>query len=262
MSAVPQILGVVGAGTMGAGIAQVALEAGWQVRLHDPFTGAVERGRERIADGLRRRAAKRDLVGHDVTQWVDDHLARLTTAPDLTTLVTDIDLVIEAIVEDLAPKRELFGALDAAASPGTILATNTSALSVTAIAEGARTHPERLDRERPIHPVDDEPGAVGGPDRRLAPAGHDSGRSLEDGRVRPRGGDDFDEQHDRRRVEEVETEDALRVRPSALGDGRNGQCARVRREDRVWGRGGIELGEQVSLGLKVLDDGLDHEVGT
>jgi 3-hydroxybutyryl-CoA dehydrogenase len=144
VSAVPQILGVVGAGTMGAGIAQVALEAGWQVRLHDPFAGAVERGRERIADGLRRRASKRGLVGHKATVWVDDHLARLTIAPDLTRLVTDTDLVIEAIVEELEPKRELFGELDAAASPNTILATNTSALSVTAIAEGTRTHPERV----------------------------------------------------------------------------------------------------------------------
>lgn len=144
MTAVPQILGVVGAGTMGAGIAQVALEAGWHVRLQDPFAGAVERGRDRIADGLRRRAAKRSLVGREVAVWVDDHLARLTVAPDLAGLVTDIDLVIEAIVEDLEPKRDLFAELDSAASPDTILATNTSALSVTAIAEGARTHPERV----------------------------------------------------------------------------------------------------------------------
>lgn len=144
MTAVPQILGVVGAGTMGAGIAQVALEAGWQVRLHDPFAGAAVRGRDRIADGLRRRAAKRDLVGYDVTQWVDDHLARLMIAPDLATLASGASLVIEAIVEDLEPKRNLFAELDAAASPDTILATNTSALSITAIAEGARMHPERV----------------------------------------------------------------------------------------------------------------------
>ena len=144
MPAVPQILGAVGAGTMGAGITQVALEAGWQDRLHDPFAGAVERGRDRIADGLRRRASKRGLVGLTATVWADDHLARLAITPDLTRLVTDTDLVIEAIVEELEPKRELFGALDAAASSDTILATNTSALSVTAIAEGTRTHPERV----------------------------------------------------------------------------------------------------------------------
>jgi len=138
------VLGVVGAGTMGAGIAQVALEAGWHVRLHDALPGAIERGRARIEDGLRRRAAKRGLDFESERAWVGDCLARLEAAPDATTIAADAGLVIEAIVEDLEVKRALFAGLDAAAAPATILATNTSALSVTAIAEAAARHPERV----------------------------------------------------------------------------------------------------------------------
>lgn len=144
MTAVPQILGVVGAGTMGAGIAQVALEAGWQVRLHDALPGAAERGRDRIIDGLRRRAGKQGLGGGAAAQWVDEHIRRLSFASDAVSAADRADLVIEAIVEDLEAKRALFAELDAVAPPGTILATNTSALSVTAIAEAAVTHPQRV----------------------------------------------------------------------------------------------------------------------
>ncbi len=128
---------------MGAGIAQVALEAGWEVRLHDAFPGAADRGRERIIDGLRRRAAKRAHEGDAANEWVDAHLARLTLVPD-PVAAAGADLVIEAIVEELGAKRELLAALDAAAPAETILATNTSALSVGAIAEAAPAHPERF----------------------------------------------------------------------------------------------------------------------
>jgi 3-hydroxybutyryl-CoA dehydrogenase len=138
------VLGVVGAGTMGAGIAQVALEAGWAVRLHDALPGAVERGRARIEDGLRRRAAKRGLAFDAERAWVRDGVARLTHARDAAAVAEGADLVIEAIVEDLEAKRALFADLDGAAAPETILATNTSALSVTSIAEAATRHPERV----------------------------------------------------------------------------------------------------------------------
>ena len=138
------VLGVIGAGTMGAGIAQVALEAGWNVWLHDAFPGAAERGRERIIDGLRRRATKRHIDGQESTRWVFEHIARLTFAPDPVAVAEGADLVVEAIAEDLEPKRALFAVLDAAAPPATILATNTSALSVGAIAEAAMRHPQRV----------------------------------------------------------------------------------------------------------------------
>jgi 3-hydroxybutyryl-CoA dehydrogenase len=137
-------VGVVGAGVMGAGIAQVALEAGWKVRLHDALPGAAKRGQDRVADGLRRRAAKLLITGDEAARWMDERIARLTIALDPRAVADGADLVIEAIVEDLVAKRALFAALDAAASPETILATNTSALSVTAIAEAAAAHPERV----------------------------------------------------------------------------------------------------------------------
>jgi 3-hydroxybutyryl-CoA dehydrogenase len=129
---------------MGAGIAQVALEAGWRVRLHDALPGVAERGRERIADGLRRRAARRGLAFDAERAWVRACLSRLAAAPDPAAVADGADLVIEAIVEDLEAKRALFSSLDAAAEPETILATNTSALSVTAIAAAATRYPDRV----------------------------------------------------------------------------------------------------------------------
>jgi 3-hydroxybutyryl-CoA dehydrogenase len=129
---------------MGAGIAQVALEAAWEVRLHDPLPTAVERARARIADGLRRRATKRGMSGSAATAWVEERIRRLNLVQAPAAVAVGADLVIEAIVEDLEAKRSLFGALDAAAAPRTILATNTSALSVTAIADAAGSHPERV----------------------------------------------------------------------------------------------------------------------
>ena len=129
---------------MGAGIAQVALEADWSVRLHDALPGAGERGRAQIADGLRRRASKQEPDQPRSARWVDEHLARLAVVSEVAAAVIDVDLVIEAIVEDMEAKRALFAALEACAAHDTILATNTSALSVTAIAEAAPTHPGRV----------------------------------------------------------------------------------------------------------------------
>lgn len=140
----PGVVGVVGAGTMGAGIAQVALEAGWEVRLQDAIDGSVGRARDRIAEGLRRRAAKRGVAAGETAAWMDEVLGRLMGVSDPAAVVAGADLAIEAIVEDLKEKRELIGTLDAAAHPDAILATNTSALSVTSIAEAAVRHPERV----------------------------------------------------------------------------------------------------------------------
>ena len=138
------VAGIVGAGTMGAGIAQVALEAGWAVQVHDPAPGAAARGLERISDGLRRRAARRRVTGDAVGPFVDDHLRRLEVVPDLGAVATGADIVVEAALEDLETKRGIFAELDRAAAARTILATNTSALSVTAIASAAARHPERV----------------------------------------------------------------------------------------------------------------------
>jgi 3-hydroxybutyryl-CoA dehydrogenase len=132
---------VVGAGTMGTGIAQVALEGGWGVRLYDPAPGAVERARERIRTGLVRRATKAGEA--EPERWSDARLTGLRSATELPVAVQGAQLVIEAAVEDLELKRRLFAELDEHASPDAILATNTSALSVTSIAE-ATGRPERV----------------------------------------------------------------------------------------------------------------------
>jgi 3-hydroxybutyryl-CoA dehydrogenase len=137
-------VGIVGAGTMGAGIAQVALEGGWDVVLHDPLAGATDRARARIADGLARRAIKVGGADADSADaWVAGRLDGLTTATAIPEIAVDAQLVIEAALEDLELKRGLFRELDAAADPATILASNTSALSIARIAEVTRA-PQRV----------------------------------------------------------------------------------------------------------------------
>jgi 3-hydroxybutyryl-CoA dehydrogenase len=132
---------VIGAGTMGAGIAQVALEGGWRVSLHDPVPGATDRALERIRQGLTRRAEKAGTA--DSAADAARKLLALDVQRDVAATAAGAQLAIEAVVEDLALKRRLFGELDDAASPDTLLATNTSALSVTSIAEAA-SRPERV----------------------------------------------------------------------------------------------------------------------
>ena len=131
-------LGVLGAGTMGAGIAQVAAEAGLEVLVHDPVEGAYERARDQISGFLRRKAEKGEMSDEESAYA----LARIAPAPGIGDLAL-ADLVIEAIPEDLAMKREAFHQLDAAAPDATILATNTSSLSVAQIAAAAQS-PERV----------------------------------------------------------------------------------------------------------------------
>jgi 3-hydroxybutyryl-CoA dehydrogenase len=137
------IIGVVGAGTMGAGIAQLALEAGHEVVLNDVDETAIERGRDRIRDGLTRRAARLDLDPDSIDEWVDGRLEGLRDALTLDAIGAEAEFVIEAALEDLELKRTVFRTLDAAASPEVVLATNTSALSVGAIA-AVTEHPERV----------------------------------------------------------------------------------------------------------------------
>ncbi len=138
----PTVVGVVGAGTMGAGIAQVALEAGARVILYDVDPGAFVRARARIADGLARRA--RRLAGPGSPSTAATPIDRLEPAPDLEKLAREAGLVVEAALEDLEVKRRVFARLDAAAPASAILATNTSALSVAAIADAAVRHPSRV----------------------------------------------------------------------------------------------------------------------
>jgi 3-hydroxybutyryl-CoA dehydrogenase len=133
------IVGVVGAGTMGAGIAQVCVTAGHEVVLYDVDGAAVERGRARIGGSLARAVEK----GRVDTAARDAALGRLRGATTLAQLGAESELVIEAALEDLGLKREIFRALDETAAADAILATNTSALSVGQIA-APTARPERV----------------------------------------------------------------------------------------------------------------------
>ena len=131
-------VGVVGLGTMGAGIAQVALQAGDDVVGREVTDALGEQARSKIDHFLGRAVEKERMSAEDK----NGAMGRLTTTTELGAFA-DCDLVIEAIVEELEPKRELFAELDRICRPDTILATNTSALSVSAIAE-AVDRPERV----------------------------------------------------------------------------------------------------------------------
>jgi len=122
-------IGVVGLGTMGAGIAQVCVQAGFETVGREISAELCERGRSTVERHLTRAVEKERLTGEER----DAALARLSVTTELAELA-GCDVVIEAIVEELAAKRELFAELDRICRPDAILATNTSALSVTEIA--------------------------------------------------------------------------------------------------------------------------------
>ena len=130
--------GVIGTGTMGLGIAQVLAQAGVQVWLHDQNPGAVERAIDTIGKSLAQQVGKGRITEDARTAC----LQRLCSAADLEALA-GCDLVVEAIVEDLQVKQTLFCALEKLLRADAILATNTSSLSVTAVAS-ACARPERV----------------------------------------------------------------------------------------------------------------------
>ena len=131
-------VGVVGLGAMGAGIAQLAIEAGYDVVGREVTAGLGENARERIAHFLQRKVDKERMAAEER----EAALARLALTTDLAAF-EGCDLVIEAIVEELDAKLALFAELERIVRPDAILATNTSALSVTEIAS-AVSMPERV----------------------------------------------------------------------------------------------------------------------
>lgn len=133
-----QIVGVVGAGAMGAGIAQVAAAAGHPVLLFDVQPQAATRAMDRIHDALQKRVRKGKLAAEDCQAL----MARISPCDTLESLA-EAALVIEAIVEKLDVKRQLFVDLEKIIAPTGILASNTSSISITAIA-AALTRPARL----------------------------------------------------------------------------------------------------------------------
>jgi 3-hydroxybutyryl-CoA dehydrogenase len=131
-------VGVVGLGTMGAGIAQVSVQSGFDTVGREVSDELADRGRATIDRYLTRSVEKGRLSQAER----DAALERLTVTTNLQDLA-DCDLVIEAVLEELDLKRDVFGELDRITRPDAILATNTSALSVAEIAE-ASAHPQRV----------------------------------------------------------------------------------------------------------------------
>ncbi|WP_445004859.1 3-hydroxyacyl-CoA dehydrogenase PaaH [Halomonas mongoliensis] len=136
--ATSDIIAVIGAGAMGAGIAQVAAQAGHPVRLYDNRDGAAQAG----IDGVRRQLEKRVARGKMAQAEVDAIIDRMTPAATLAELA-DSRLVVEAIVENLEVKRSVFAELESLCGPDTLLTSNTSSLSITSIAAGLE-RPERV----------------------------------------------------------------------------------------------------------------------
>lgn len=141
---------VIGAGSIGSGIAQLALQHGATVALYDADAGKLQRGRDRVAQGLA-LLIERGRLAADAR---DGTLGRLSTGSDLQALpgLADAELVIESAPEHMALKREIFAALDELTGAGAILVTTTAALSVTAIA-AATTRPERVAGMHFFNPV-------------------------------------------------------------------------------------------------------------
>ena len=118
---------VLGAGTMGHGIAQVFAAAGGEVRLYDVDLARIEKGRQQIESGLQRIAAKGKITAAEVTRIT----SAITPSTDLVQAVAGASLVVEAVPEDMNLKVELFKKVLAAAPADAILASNTSSLSIT-----------------------------------------------------------------------------------------------------------------------------------
>jgi 3-hydroxybutyryl-CoA dehydrogenase len=133
-----RVIGVVGAGTMGSGIAQLAARSGARALLHDPLAEALERGAVRARDGLAKEAAKGKLSGEEA----DAAAARIEPV-DALDAMAECELVIEAAPERLELKHELYVRLAEIVSEECVLASNTSSLLVTAIASVV-PHPERV----------------------------------------------------------------------------------------------------------------------
>src|SRR4030042_6172118 len=141
-------IAVIGAGTMGAGIAQIAIEAGYQVWLRDIEDGFVEKGIGTIKRFLSRKLEKEKIT----KEQYEDILGRLNGTTDLKTALEGAELVVEAVLEKMGLKKDVFKELGNLCDKDTVLATNTSTLSITEIASAAR-YPERVVGTHFFNPV-------------------------------------------------------------------------------------------------------------
>jgi len=140
-------IGVVGAGTMGHGIAQVAAQSGYDVMLVDAVPEALARGRSQIGKGLERLVSKGKLSAEDR----DRALSRVATGGELGAF-DKADLVVEAVVEKLEVKEKVLAELDRVCPPQTLLASNTSSISITRLA-AATARPEKVIGMHFMNPV-------------------------------------------------------------------------------------------------------------
>lgn len=138
MKLINQNIGVIGAGAMGSGIAQIAAQAGCQVQLIDTNEEALDRSAEKLTAVMKRLVVK-NRVTADESANIIQRIQRSTEFGDLA----DCGLVIEAVVEDAAVKAKVFRLVEAVVSQEAVLASNTSSFSITAIASKLK-HPERL----------------------------------------------------------------------------------------------------------------------
>lgn len=129
---------VVGSGTMGAGIAQLCAQNGIEAIITDMNQELADKGKARLEKGLSKRVEKGKITQDDMKAV----LANISTAGDLS-VASQVDLVIESVVEDLEIKKKIFAQLDKMARPEVILATNTTSLSITAMAE-ATNRPDKV----------------------------------------------------------------------------------------------------------------------
>ena len=130
---------VIGAGTMGSGIAQVCAQTGWETRLFDAFPESLERGMAKIEEFWDRGISKGKTTPQQKEEWVSN----LNATSEMSEAVRDSDIVIEAVPEKMELKRSIFEELDGLAPSHTILATNTSGLPISEIAAHT-TCPERV----------------------------------------------------------------------------------------------------------------------
>lgn len=131
-------IGVLGTGTMGAGIIQVLAQNGYEVAVRARRQETIDKGIAGIAKNLDKLVAKEKITAADK----DATLARISSSTELD-IMKDVDLIIEAAVEDMEMKKALFAELDTICKPEAILATNTSALSITEIA-AATKRPDKV----------------------------------------------------------------------------------------------------------------------
>jgi 3-hydroxybutyryl-CoA dehydrogenase len=142
-------IGVVGAGTMGNGIAQVAAFSGHTVTLRDVSPEAVETGLQTIRASLRRIVDK--MEGKDRDELYESSLSRIRPTSDWQDLA-DADLVVEAVFEDYEVKKDVFRKLEALCAKSTVLASNTSSIAITRLAAGLRA-PDRIIGMHFMNPV-------------------------------------------------------------------------------------------------------------